>query len=541
MQKVQGRGFTLVELIVVITILAILWTIAFMAFTGYSKNSRDSVRSTDLRVITSSLELFQLNTWFLPEPTGGTDITYSWGTVQVWTQGTFWDTVIQNIGNLSKKPVDPLFWTEYTYSVTKSRKEFEVGWVVEWDSQVSFLVNQASAQNVIQQALIQWNYNGKVLKTELNGVMYIFALPSIITSDISMVDVETQVLNKLLSYNGYGTIPASFSGSATSVADSFDFGWVGINVVVFSWAIEDLNDINKLKTFTINLQNAYSGSVLVNNQDYATLMAIDPENDNLIESEIAYLINNNLWWDITADTINLWWQGGGQQTPVNYAELCTVNWEIRNSTSVYGTCSSNDIIVCSWTATWYILSACNVWTDISWTWASSYWYYFQWGNNGWTSGGNVTPNPTLVDASWYGPGNYYNSTIVIACGWAECDWSLNQNDNLWWWVTNSYASKQWPCLNWYHIPSETEWTAIFTSWWWGVSGGNTMRDVLKLPKAWSRNWLTWVMGWVGNTGLYWASTANGPHAARLRFDSGYATSNDVEYRWVGNAVRCIKN
>lgn len=44
-------GFTLVELIVVITILAILGTIGFIAIQGYSSSARDSVRVSDMRNI----------------------------------------------------------------------------------------------------------------------------------------------------------------------------------------------------------------------------------------------------------------------------------------------------------------------------------------------------------------------------------------------------------------------------------------------------------------------------------------------------------
>jgi prepilin-type N-terminal cleavage/methylation domain-containing protein len=50
-----SKGFTLVELIVVITILAILGTIGFISLQGYSANSRDAKRTNDLRALTTSL------------------------------------------------------------------------------------------------------------------------------------------------------------------------------------------------------------------------------------------------------------------------------------------------------------------------------------------------------------------------------------------------------------------------------------------------------------------------------------------------------
>ena len=50
-----SKGFTLVELIVVITILAILATIGFISLQGYSANTRDTKRTNDLRALTTAI------------------------------------------------------------------------------------------------------------------------------------------------------------------------------------------------------------------------------------------------------------------------------------------------------------------------------------------------------------------------------------------------------------------------------------------------------------------------------------------------------
>ena len=50
------KGFTLVELIVVITILAILGTIAFISLQGYSQDAKNSKVTSDLRTLASSIE-----------------------------------------------------------------------------------------------------------------------------------------------------------------------------------------------------------------------------------------------------------------------------------------------------------------------------------------------------------------------------------------------------------------------------------------------------------------------------------------------------
>ena len=62
-QKIQTgtnvKGFTLVELIVVITILVILGTIAFLNLGGMSASARDSQRTSDLNQISQQIMVMQ--------------------------------------------------------------------------------------------------------------------------------------------------------------------------------------------------------------------------------------------------------------------------------------------------------------------------------------------------------------------------------------------------------------------------------------------------------------------------------------------------
>lgn len=48
-------GFTLAELIVVITVLAILATVGFLALSGYSQDAKDSAAKANVRSISTAL------------------------------------------------------------------------------------------------------------------------------------------------------------------------------------------------------------------------------------------------------------------------------------------------------------------------------------------------------------------------------------------------------------------------------------------------------------------------------------------------------
>ncbi|MFZ3232990.1 MAG: type II secretion system protein [Patescibacteria group bacterium] len=54
-KKAKISGFTLVELIVVITILAILATVGFLALSGYSQDAKDSAIKANVRSLQTAI------------------------------------------------------------------------------------------------------------------------------------------------------------------------------------------------------------------------------------------------------------------------------------------------------------------------------------------------------------------------------------------------------------------------------------------------------------------------------------------------------
>ncbi len=67
LRKQLKKGFSLVELLVVITIIAILSVAAYTAFGGQTIKARDSKRKQDIDTIQSALELYYINESAYPE------------------------------------------------------------------------------------------------------------------------------------------------------------------------------------------------------------------------------------------------------------------------------------------------------------------------------------------------------------------------------------------------------------------------------------------------------------------------------------------
>jgi hypothetical protein len=303
--------------------LAIMWTIAFISFQWYNTQARDSLRISDLNIIKSWLELFQIESWNYPIPTNWENITYSWATL--WTQGLFWESVYSNIDKLDKIPTDPLTNKEYTYSVTDKRNEYELWGIVEEyvvainPSQPSLILGkeqlQVQAWEALATAVVMWNYNWMILKSLSWTTCDILANPSIIATN---TDTSTDILNILnnqnLVYNWYKNLPSSYIGSQFKQDWWFDFITNKFIVYTDTWSCEPLTDKS---SYTARLEliewlkDAYSWTILEPVWEIQNI--VDLEINTIAPSKefvnyAANFANNNLWWKIPVDSLSNNWE-----------------------------------------------------------------------------------------------------------------------------------------------------------------------------------------------------------------------------------------
>lgn len=69
MERVRGRrekGFTLVELLVVVVVLAVLAAIVLPKFMDSGKRSKESAQKSDLKIIQNAVQLFYTDTGYYP-------------------------------------------------------------------------------------------------------------------------------------------------------------------------------------------------------------------------------------------------------------------------------------------------------------------------------------------------------------------------------------------------------------------------------------------------------------------------------------------
>lgn len=118
----KQRGFTIVELLIVIVVIAILAAITIVAFRGVQSRSRDSARSATVAQIQKALEAYYSTYGVYPASSPGSGTNVPSGFVGVWGSGGAYSYSIDTAGNwmirltqtpdgaapiVSRVPVDP--------------------------------------------------------------------------------------------------------------------------------------------------------------------------------------------------------------------------------------------------------------------------------------------------------------------------------------------------------------------------------------------------------------------------------------------------
>ncbi len=111
------RGFTLLEIIVVVAIIAILAAYIAPKLAGRVDDARISKAKSDIRVLESSLELYKLDNFSYPSSEQGLDalVNQPAGDLKSWRKGGY-------IRKLSKDP----WGNDYQYSFPGSNGEFDI-------------------------------------------------------------------------------------------------------------------------------------------------------------------------------------------------------------------------------------------------------------------------------------------------------------------------------------------------------------------------------------------------------------------------------
>lgn len=117
----QSRGFTLVELLIVIVVIAILATISIVAYNGVQARARDSARAHALQQMETALEAYYIDHGQYPVSSGSTTINSSWST----TADSSWSVLASALQPyLASLPSDPIATPNQQVMYTSTAYDF---------------------------------------------------------------------------------------------------------------------------------------------------------------------------------------------------------------------------------------------------------------------------------------------------------------------------------------------------------------------------------------------------------------------------------
>lgn len=185
------RGFTLVELIVVITIVGILSTIGFVSYSGYLTGARDANRVSQITKISDALQVYETNK-NLPLPDNYINITASGTTIGYqWYVGVDVQEAL-DFSNGGKDPKDDRY---FTYYLSEDRSNFQLlAYMEEPDSVSSIGLSKAHAIDYTNRFMKVYGANLGLLTQSVTN------LPAQEVIGVTSVDIVSESSNTYIAH-----------------------------------------------------------------------------------------------------------------------------------------------------------------------------------------------------------------------------------------------------------------------------------------------------------------------------------------------------
>ncbi|MBI4992512.1 MAG: prepilin-type N-terminal cleavage/methylation domain-containing protein [Candidatus Harrisonbacteria bacterium] len=142
------KGFTLVEILVVVAIIGLLSSVFVIGLAGVRSRGRDTKRIADLKQVQNAMELYYAKCGYYPgsQSSGACSNTGDPGT---WgpetTAGTVQNVLVNGGIGIPKIPQDPLAGGNYGYAVDPTRQSYVLAAILENDKDPALV---ASTYNV---------------------------------------------------------------------------------------------------------------------------------------------------------------------------------------------------------------------------------------------------------------------------------------------------------------------------------------------------------------------------------------------------------